>query len=73
MHILFWLAQALALVSSQFLEKAKHVQSMVYSKEMEMNTYKGLRRFFLHLLYFFTPRPAGSAEERAGVVIVVHS
>jgi len=72
-RILFWLAEELALVSFHFLAEARQVQSMVYSKKTGMNTYKKLRRFFLHFLHLSTPRPAGSAEKTAGVVFWVHS
>jgi hypothetical protein len=73
MHILFWLAEERALLSFQFLVKARQVQSIVYSKKKAMNTHKKLRRFFLHLLYLSTPRPAGSAEKTARIVVGVHS
>jgi len=70
MRILFWSAQERVLLSFHFLAKARQVQSIVYSKETGMNTYKKFRRFFLHLLHLSTPRPA---EKTAGVVVGVHS
>ena len=76
MRILFWLAETRALVSLHFLlEVAMQIQSMVYSKNTAMNTYKGLqiRHFFLHLLYLSTPRPAGRAKKTARIVVRVHS
>ena len=73
MRILFLLAQERALVSFQFLAKAREVQSTVYSTKTAMNTYKKLRRLFLYLLYLSTPRPAGSAKKTARLVVGVHS
>jgi hypothetical protein len=43
---------------------------MVYPTKTAMNTYKGPRRFSLHLLYLSTPRPEGS---KGGVVVGIHS
>ena len=71
MRMLFWLARAW--VSFQFLEGARQVQSMGYSKKTVMKTYKGLRSFLLPLLYLPTPRPEGSAEKTASVVFGVHN